>query len=115
LFLEAIVTRGSVLRPAAIILGGAALLTAPATALWLGGAKTPFTYISFGYFQPLFLAALAGGTVLLDTILRAARGQLTRRDAVWRLAVVLGAALAVLPFAGGLCLGFARGVGYVAG
>jgi asparagine N-glycosylation enzyme membrane subunit Stt3 len=115
LFLEAVVTRASVLRPAALILGGSALLLAPATALWLAGARTPFTYVSFGYFQPLFLAALAGGTVLLETILRAARGQLTRRDTAWRCAVVLGAALAVLPFAGGLWLGLARGVGYVAG
>jgi asparagine N-glycosylation enzyme membrane subunit Stt3 len=115
LFLEAVVTRESVLRPAVLILGGSALLTAPATALWLAGANPPFTYVSFGYFQPLFLAALAGGTVLCDTLLRAARGQMTRRDAGWRFAVVLGAALAVLPFAGGLWLGLARGVGYVAG
>jgi asparagine N-glycosylation enzyme membrane subunit Stt3 len=115
LFLEAVVTRKSVLRPASLVLGGSALLTAPATALWLSGARTPFTYVSFGYFQPLFLAALAGGTVLLDTLLRAARGQLTRSDAGRRFAVVAAAALAVLPFAGGLWFGLARGVGYVAG
>jgi asparagine N-glycosylation enzyme membrane subunit Stt3 len=115
LFLEAVATRRCVLRPAVLILGGAALLTAPATTLWLAGARTPFTYISFGYFQPLFLAALAGGTVLLDTILRAARGQLSRRDAGWRLAALAGAAVAVVPFAGGLWLGLARGVGYIAG
>ncbi len=115
LFLEALATRESVLRPAVVVLGGSALLTAPATALWLSGARPPFTYISFGFFQPLFLAALAGGTVLLDTILRAARGQLTRREAGWRFAVLAGAALAVLPFAGGLSLGLARGIGYVAG
>ena len=115
LFLEALATRRSVLRPAVLILGGSALLTAPATVLWLSGARPPFTYVSFGFFQPLFLAALAGGTVLLDTVLRAARGQLTRRDAGWRFAVLAGAALAVLPFAGGLWLGLARGVGYVAG
>jgi dolichyl-diphosphooligosaccharide--protein glycosyltransferase len=115
LFLEALATGRSVLRPAVLILGMSALLTAPATALWLSDARPPFTYVSFGFFQPLFLAALAGGTVLLDTILRAARGQLTRRDAGWRFAVLAGAALAVLPFAGGLWLGLARGVGYVAG
>jgi asparagine N-glycosylation enzyme membrane subunit Stt3 len=115
LFLEALATRRSVLRPAVLILGGSALLTAPATALWLSGARPPFTYVSFGFFQPLFLAALAGGTVLLDTLLRAARGQLTRRETGWRFAVLAGAALAVLPFAGGLWLGLARGVGYVAG
>jgi asparagine N-glycosylation enzyme membrane subunit Stt3 len=115
LFLEALATGRSVLRPAIFILGGSALLTAPATALWLSGARPPFTYVSFGFFQPLFLAALAGGTVLLDTILRAVRGQLSRRDTGWRIAVLAGAALAVLPFAGPLWLGLARGVGYVAG
>ena len=81
LFLEALATRRSVLRPAVLILGGSALLTAPATVLWLSGV----------------------------------RGQLTRLDAGWRFAVLAGAALAVLPFAGGLWLGLARGVGYVAG
>ena len=115
LFLEAVVTRESVFRPAVLILGGAALLTAPATALWLAGAIPPFTYVSFGFFQPLFLAALAGGTVLLDTLLRAARGQMTWRDAGWRLAVIVAAGLAILPFAGGLWLGLDRVVGYVAG
>lgn len=115
LFLEALATRGSVFRPALLILGLPAVLVWPATAAWLGSARPPFTYISFGYFQPLFLGAIAGGTVLLDTLLRAGRGQLARRDAAWRGAAVAAAVLAVLPFAGGLWLGFARGIGYVAG
>ena len=91
------------------------LLAAPATAWWLGATATPLTYISFGYFQPLFLGALAGGTILLDTALRAARGQLQRRETLWRAAVLGLAAAAVLPFAGSLLSGLARGVGYVAG
>ncbi len=115
LFLEAVATRRSAFRPALLILGGAALVTAPATALWLGGTRPPLTYISFGFFQPLFLASLAGGTVLLDTILRAARRQVAGREIVWRVAVLAAAAAAVLPFAGPLLLGLARGVGYVAG
>ena len=115
LFLEAIVTRRSVFRPAMLMLGLASAIVWPATAAWLGPARTPFTYISFGYFQPLFLASLAGGTVLLDMILSAARGELSRRDAAWRAAALAAAALAVLPFAGGLWLGLARGIGYVAG
>ena len=115
LFLEAAATRRSVFRPALLILGVAALVTAPATALWLGGARPPLTYISFGFFQPLFLAALTGGTVLLDTILRAVRGELAGRETVWRAAALAVAAAAVLPFAGPLLLGLARGVGYVAG
>ena len=115
LFLEAIVTRTSVFRPAMLMLGSASAVVWPATAAWLGPTRTPFTYISFGYFQPLFLASLAGGTVLLDMILSAARGELSRRDAAWRAAALAAAALAVLPFAGGLWLGLARGIGYVAG
>jgi asparagine N-glycosylation enzyme membrane subunit Stt3 len=115
LFLEAVATRESVLRPALLVLGVAALATAPATALWLGGARTPLTYISFGFFQPLFLAALAGGTVLADTILRAARRQLDGREIAWRAAAMAATAAVVLPFAGSLLSGLARGVGYVAG
>ncbi|HYV40757.1 MAG TPA: STT3 domain-containing protein [Thermoanaerobaculia bacterium] len=115
LLLEAVATRESVLRPAILILGVAALVTAPATALWLGGARPPLTYISFGFFQPLFLAALAGGTVLADTILRAARRQLEGREIAWRAAALAATAAAVLPFTGSLLSGLARGVGYVAG
>jgi asparagine N-glycosylation enzyme membrane subunit Stt3 len=115
LFLEAVVTRGSVIRPALLILGVAALLAAPATALWLGGRRPPLTYVSFGFFQPLFLASLAGGTVLLDTILRAGRRELAGREIAWRIAALAVAAAAVLPFAGPLLSGLARGIGYVAG
>src|SRR6266536_237639 len=115
LFLEAVATRESVFRPALLVLGIAALVTAPATALWLGEARPPLTYISFGFFQPLFLAALAGGTVLADTILRAARRQLAGREIAWRAAAMAATAAAVLPFAGLLLSGLARGVGYVAG
>jgi len=115
LFLEAVATRESVFRPALLVLGVAALVTAPATALWLGGARPPLTYISFGFFQPLFLAALAGGTVLADTILRAARRQLAGREIAWRAAALVATAAAVLPFTGSLLSGLARGVGYVAG
>jgi asparagine N-glycosylation enzyme membrane subunit Stt3 len=115
LFLEAVATRESVLRPALLVLGVAALVTAPATVLWLGGARPPLTYISFGFFQPLFLAALAGGTVLADTILRAARRQLAGREIAWRVAAMAATAAAVFPFAGSLLSGLARGVGYVAG
>ncbi len=115
LLLEAVATRESVLRPAILILGVAAFVTAPATALWLGGARPPLTYISFGFFQPLFLAALAGGTVLSDTILRAARRQLAGQEIAWRAAALAATAAAVFPFAGSLLSGLARGVGYVVG
>lgn len=115
LTLEAALTRRSVLRPAVLILGLAAVLTAPATALWLAGARVPLTYISFGFFQPLFLAALSGGTALADTLLAAAGRRLTRRSVPRRIAAIGAATLAVLPFAGSLWSGLARGIGYVAG
>jgi asparagine N-glycosylation enzyme membrane subunit Stt3 len=115
LVLEAALTGRSVLRPAVLIPGLAAVLTAPATALWLAGARVPLTYISFGFFQPLFLAALCGGTALADTLLAAARRRLTRQSLPWRIAAIGGAALIVLPFAGALWSGLARGIGYVAG
>jgi len=115
LFLEAAITRKSVLRPAVLILGLAALLTAAATAFWLGPVRPPLTYISFGFFQPLFLVALAGGTVFSETLLRAARRQLQPRELGRRAAAIAVSALAVLPFAAPLALGLARGVGYVAG
>lgn len=115
LFLEAFRTRKSILRPAVLVLGLPALLVAGATAAWLGPVRPPLTYISFGFFQPLFLAALAGGTILLDTVVRAARGQLSRRDGLLRLFALAAAGAAILPRAGGLALGLARGVGYVVG
>ena len=115
LFVEAVVARESVLRPAILILGIAAALSAAATALWLGSVWPPLTYISFGYFQPLFLAALAGGTVLLESILRAARRQLAGNELRYRAVAIAASAAAVLPVAGPLAIGFARGVGYAAG
>ncbi len=115
LVLEAWRTRESVLRPAVLVLGVPAALTAAATALWLGSFRPPFTYVSFGYFQPLFLGSLAAGTVLLETSLRAARRQLARDETLRRgIALAIGAA-ALLPFAVPLLMGLVRGLGYVVG
>ena len=113
LFLHALRTRDDVLWPTLLILGLSAALTALGTAAWLGPSRPPFTYVSFGFFQPLFLAALAGGTLLLETGLRASRHQLSRRAIALRAGLLAAAAIAVVPFAGGLLLGFARGAGYV--
>ncbi len=115
LLLEGLVTRRSVLRPTLAVLGLAAVLVALATAAWLHGARTPFTYVSFGFFQPAFLAALACGTLLLETGVRAARGQLSHKERTLRLAALLAGAAAVSPFAHGLLQGFVRGLGYVLG
>ncbi|MEP6802130.1 MAG: STT3 domain-containing protein [Acidobacteriota bacterium] len=117
LALDAARTRGSILRPALLVLALPAILVGAATAFWLGPFRPPLTYISFGFFQPLFLAALAGGTVAIDTALRAARRQMnwSSRDALLRGLVVGAAAAELLPNAPALLLGLTRGVGYVLG
>ncbi len=117
LALEAARTRESILRPALLVLALPAILVAAATAFWLGNFRPPLTYVSFGFFQPLFLGALAGGTVAIDTALRASRRQMDwgSRDALIR-GLAVGAAVAeLLPYAPALVLGLARGVGYVLG
>jgi dolichyl-diphosphooligosaccharide--protein glycosyltransferase len=103
------------LRGAALVLGLAAAVTAAATAAWLGWLSPPLTYVSFGFFQPLFLAALFGGAAALDLAVRARRRDLSRQDLAMGLAAVLVAAAATLPFAKGLFAGLVHGVGYVAG
>ncbi|MFN2632106.1 MAG: STT3 domain-containing protein [Thermoanaerobaculia bacterium] len=117
LALEAVRTRESILRPALLFLALPALVVAAATAFWLGPFRPPLTYVSFGFFQPLFLGALAGGTVAIDTALRAARGQMEWKsgDALARGLAVGAAAAELLPYAPALTLGLARGVGYVLG
>jgi dolichyl-diphosphooligosaccharide--protein glycosyltransferase len=115
LFLEALLARTPVLRAAVLVLGVGAAVSLAATAAWLGPHRPPFTYISFGFFQPLFLAALAAGTVLLETAVQAGRRLLTRRDVVVRTAALAAAAAIVLPFSRDLLLGLWRGAGYVVG
>ena len=52
-----------------------AVVAGAATAAWLGWLRPPLTYVSFGFFQPLFLAALCGGTAAA----RASRSRAARR------------------------------------
>ena len=115
LFLELLLMRRSVFRAAALTLGGAGLIVGAATAAWTRGVPMPFTYVSFGFFQPLFLVALAAGTVLLDTIVCVARRCLPRHGLLIRAAFLAAALAAVVPFAGDLARSFAGGIGYVAG
>jgi asparagine N-glycosylation enzyme membrane subunit Stt3 len=115
LFLEALLTQSSVFRAAALTLGVAAVIVGAATAAWTHGVPMPFTYVSFGLFQPLFLAALAAGTVLLDTMACLKRRCLSPKGILLRgvfLAVVLAG---VVPSASDLVRSFAGGIGYVAG
>jgi dolichyl-diphosphooligosaccharide--protein glycosyltransferase len=115
LFLESLIARRSVFRAAVLTLLLPAALVAAATAAWTRGIDMPFTYVSFGYFQPMFLLAVAAGTALLDTAIGLARRSLPRRSLILRAA--FGAALLALliPFAGEILASFAGGVGYVAG
>ncbi|HYK41425.1 MAG TPA: STT3 domain-containing protein [Thermoanaerobaculia bacterium] len=115
LLLEALRARTDVLRPALLILALPAAITAAATALWTAGFDPPMTYVSFGFFQPLFLASLAAGTVLLETCILAIRGALPARQARARLVFLAAAAAVILPFSGQLAGGLFRGVGYVLG
>lgn len=112
---EAALTRRSTLRATVWTLGLPAAVSAAATAAWLGWLEPPLTYVSFGLFQPLLLAALAGGTAALGLAVRAARGGSTRRELTGTLAVVGLAAAATLPFARDLASGLVNGIGYAAG
>jgi asparagine N-glycosylation enzyme membrane subunit Stt3 len=61
--------RGEVFRAAAVIFGSAAVVDAAGVAYWVRGEAVPFTFISFGAFQPVFLAAMAGGVIAIDAVL----------------------------------------------
>jgi asparagine N-glycosylation enzyme membrane subunit Stt3 len=115
LVLETALTRRATLRAAAWTLALPAAVTAAATAAWLNWLAPPLTYVSFGFFQPLFLAALAGATAAIGLAIRGARRQLAPRELPAGLALVALCAAATLPFAGGLLAGLVNGVGYVAG
>src|SRR5712692_756396 len=115
LTLEAARTRQSVFRASLLILGLSTVLLSLATLWWLDGFRPPLTYISFGLFQPLFLAGLTGGTIALDTLLEWRAGSRDRRTLTIRLAALTVVAVATVPFARPLALGFARALGYVAG
>ena len=115
LFVESVRGSSSVLRASLWTLGLPAALTAAATAAWLGWVRPPLTYVSFGFFQPLFLAALCGGTAALALAVRAFRGRAPRSEVFATLVVVVAAVAATLPFASPLLAGLVNGIGYVAG
>ncbi len=115
LFLESLLLGRDALRPVLFVLALPAAVTAAATAAWLGPIRPPMTYVSFGFFQPLFLAALAAGTVLLETIAAPRRGLLRGSSGRARILFLLVGAAVLLPFAGELASGLANGLGYVVG
>ena len=115
LVLESLRSRATVFRAAVLTLGLPAALVALATAAWTRGIQMPFTYVSFGYFQPVFLAALAAGVVLLDTIIGVLRRSILPRGLFLRAAFLALTLVAVLPFARPILESFVGGIGYVAG
>jgi dolichyl-phosphooligosaccharide-protein glycotransferase len=115
LLMEAAFLSRAVLSAAVRTLGLPALLTGGATAAWLGWLSPPLTYVSFGFFQPLFLAALCGGTAAAALAARALRRSAGRRELATSLGVVIAAAAITLPFAPELYAGLTNGIGYVAG
>jgi hypothetical protein len=80
------------------------------TTLTLGGLQVPFTYVSFGYFQPVFLAVL---TVPL-ALLAAWRARGAHRRVGWG-GVALALLVAAAPYLPELGAAVVHGSGYVAG
>ncbi len=84
-------------------------LLAAATAGVLRGEDVPFTFVSFGWFQPAFLLALSAGVAFLAGLLTRER---RKRVASLALALVLG--LALLPVVKDLAGAVLRGSAYLA-
>jgi asparagine N-glycosylation enzyme membrane subunit Stt3 len=98
------------LGPAGAALGlAAAALTAAGAALTLRGAKVPFAFVSFGWFQPYFVAALAVPLTFLAAFRAKTR---SRRLGLAALAVAVG--LVVGPRLPDLAAAARRGGAYVA-
>ncbi|MGE5346067.1 MAG: STT3 domain-containing protein [Acidithiobacillales bacterium] len=98
------------LGPAAAALAlSAAGLTAAGAALTLHGIKVPFAFVSFGWFQPYFVAALALPVVVFSAF--RARTAAVRRGLVL-VAVAVG--LAVAPRLPDLAAAAGRGGAYMA-
>ncbi len=117
LVVETALTGRPVLRAIALTLAVPAAIVAAATAAWLGWLRAPLTYVSFGFFQPLFLAALVGGSAALALLIRSVKRSVSagRREVVASVALIVLAAAATLPFTTALLAGLRNGIGYVAG
>jgi asparagine N-glycosylation enzyme membrane subunit Stt3 len=96
------------LRRAFPALGLPAAAVAALTAYWLSGFRVPFTYVSFGWFQPTFLAATFAGYLGLYLIVARRTLPAVRRRLV--AAAALLSALPVLLTARSFFTTFAMGV-----
>ncbi len=103
---------GEAFRAAMLILGGAAIIDAAGVACWIRGDPAPFTFISFGWFQPAFLAALAAGVVAIDAVVTAAR-PVRRRLLPAHLAVLAAAAVILRGKLPDLARNFEGGLRYI--
>lgn len=79
-----------ILGRALLVLGAPALLVALATGYWLSGFTVPFTYVSFGWFQPVFLS---GAFAFVLAALLAFRGRRLGRGGRLFAAVLLAVSL----------------------
>lgn len=113
LSLERLRSGRSVARATIWTLGASAAAVAAATAAWWSGFRPPLTYVSFGFFQPLFLAAVCGGVAAIDLAAGALRRE--REGRLLALFAVLAAAAATLPHGRELAAGLVNGIGYSAG
>ncbi|HEY4230762.1 MAG TPA: STT3 domain-containing protein [Thermoanaerobaculia bacterium] len=117
LVLERLRTGKSVAREAAWMLALPAALTALATACWWTAAgipHPPLTYVSFGFFQPLFLAAMAGGVATVDLAIGAFRRE-TSGPRLLAALILFASLAATFPFARELVTATLNGVLYSAG
>jgi len=103
---------GEVFRAAATVFGVAALVDAAGVAYWVRGEAVPFTFISFGPFQPVFLAAMAGGVIAIDALRSGFRKDPPRSLVKHAAALILLAGIlrGRIP---GLARNLAGGIGYV--
>ena len=107
----------------AVILGGAAAISASGVWFWARGDSLPFTFISFGWFQPEFLLFIAAGVMVIsltseklfrradlsDDVVRSTAPPRTS----WRLAILGAALLVMTPRFPELFRGLFGGFGYV--
>ena len=103
---------GEVFRAAIVVFGSAALLDAAGVAYWVRGEAVPFTFISFGAFQPVFRAAMAGGVIAIDAVRGALRKDPPRSLVKHAAALILlaGVLRGRIP---DLARNLAAGIGYV--
>ena len=104
--------RGECARAAALVLGGAAVVDALGVAFWIRGEPVPFTFISFGPFQPVFLAAAAGGVIAIDAVAAAVRRE-SGRGLLLRAAGIAAIVLVARGRIADLFRNLAGGIGYV--